>query len=300
MTDSSQITISPWNPQDMPIDATCMVVGKRHAGKTCLMNDIMYHMRDRLDLVLGFSATEESNHNLSFFLPSSFIYPRYDPEKIKHVMEWQRRAVANGKSLHVGIIMDDCMGEVTKDGKKNKVMNSGDIASIFKIGRHRRIFYWNALQYIKDAPPDARQNTDLFFMYNTPSVNERTKAYKDFFGMFRNYNDFSRVLDACTTGFDCLVLDTRKAVRNPNQCIFYYRAKIRSEPFKVGRPVFWGLSENCYIDRSDNEMSVTKVLGNDPSASCAISARTDKVLVVNKIMSESDKHDKHDKHDEDD
>jgi hypothetical protein len=285
--DPPQICILSWNPADMPIDATCMVVGKRHAGKTCLMNDIMFHMRDRLDLVVGFSATEESNHNLSFFLPSAFVFPRYDAEKIKHVMEWQRRSVANNKSMNVGIIMDDCMGEVTSDGKKKRVMNSGDIAAIFKIGRHRKIFYWNALQYIKDAPPDARQNTDLLFMYNTPSINERQKAYKDFFGMFRTYNDFSRVLDACTSGYDCLVLDTRKAVRDPSACIYYYSAKLRSEPFRVGRAIFWKLSDACYVDRSDNELSVTKVLGNDPcevAAVSAASARKGKVdLIVRKI-----------------
>lgn len=286
-----QIRILPWDPVDLPVDATCMVVGKRHAGKTCLMNDIMFHMRDRLDLVVGFSATEESNHNLSCFLPSAFIFPRYDEEKVKHVMEWQRRSVANDKFMRVGIIMDDCMGEVTSDGKKKRVMNSGDIAAIFKIGRHRKIFYWNALQYIKDAPPDARQNTDMLFMYNTPSINERQKAYKDFFGMFKNYNDFSRVLDACTTGFDCLVLDTRKAVRDPSSCIFYYRAKIRKEPFRVGRSVFWGLSEKCYVDRSDNEMSVKKVLGNDPiePSGSAIPKRAARAeLVVRKVAREED------------
>jgi hypothetical protein len=287
-----EITILPWNPADMPVDATCMVVGKRHAGKTVLMNDIMFHLKDRLDLVLGFSATEESNHNLSFFLPMAFVFPRYDEEKVRHVMEWQRRSVANNKSMRVGIIMDDCMGEVTSDGKKKRVMNSGDIAAIFKIGRHRKIFYWNALQYIKDAPPDARQNTDLLFMYNTPSVNERQKAYKDFFGMFRTYNDFSRVLDACTSGFDCLVLDTRKAVRNPSSCIFYYRAKIRTEPFRVGRPVFWKLSEYFFVDRSDNELSVTAVLGSDPGASFGDDQTFKKAskeqLIVHKVRREDE------------
>jgi len=105
-----EITILPWNPADMPVDATCMVVGKRHAGKTVLMNDIMFHLKDRLDLVLGFSATEESNHNLSFFLPMAFVFPRYDEEKVRHVMEWQRRSVANNKSMRVGIIMEKRSG----------------------------------------------------------------------------------------------------------------------------------------------------------------------------------------------
>ena len=249
----------------MAPDATCLAVGKRHAGKTTLMIDVMYHLRDRLDLVIGMNPTENAtNPTMGKFLPRSFIYDRYDEEKIKHVLEWQRRTVANGKAYRVGIILDDCMGETNKDGTKKKIMSSGEIAKIFKIGRHRKIFFWCTLQYMRDCPPDARSNTDLLFLYNMPSPAERAKVYKDFFGMLKTQADFNAVLDACTEGYNCLVLDTRIAMRDPMNSIFRYRAKPRHDNFQMGRSVFWKLSESFFIDRSDNEMDVNRVLGSDP------------------------------------
>ena len=156
------LSIRKWDPRTMAPDATCLAVGKRHAGKSTLMTDVMWHLRDRLDLVIGMNPTENStNPTLGKFLPPAFIYDRYDEEKVKHVLEWQRRTVANGKGMRVGLILDDCMGETNTDGSKKKIMSSGEIGKIFKIGRHRKLLFWCTLQYMRDCPPDARSNTDL-------------------------------------------------------------------------------------------------------------------------------------------
>ena len=282
---ANELVIKPWNPATMPPDATCLAVGKRHAGKSTLMTDVMWHLKDRLDLVVGMNPTENaSNPTLGKFLPPSFVYERYDEDKVRHVLEWQRRTVANGKAMRVGLILDDCMGETNKDGTKKKIMSSGEIGKIFKIGRHRKIFFWCTLQYMRDCPPDARSNTDLLFLYNIPSPEERKKCYKDFFGMLKNQQDFNAVLDACTQGYSCLVLDTRLAMRDPNNCIFHYKPKMRTEHFKVGRSVFWDLSNFFFIDRSDNDMAVERVLGLDPLGKKGSNqVRSQKGLVISKM-----------------
>ena len=262
----ANITLRPWDPSTIAVDATCLVVGKRHAGKTTLMVDIMYHLKDKLDACIGMNPTENSTDPvLGLFLPPCFVYPRYDEEKINHILEWQRRAVATDKTKahRMGLILDDCMGETNKDGSKKKVMSSGTIAKIFKIGRHRKMFFWATLQYMRDAPPDARGNTDMLFLYNIPSSVERAKVHKDFFAMLNSLEDFNAVLDACTKGYSCLVLDTRIAMRDPKNSIFFYTAKQRREPFRLGRPVFWKLSDTFFVDRADNELDVSRVLGVD-------------------------------------
>lgn len=282
----SELIIKPWNPASIPPDATCLAVGKRHAGKTTLMTDVMFHMQKTFDLVIGMNPTENAtNPTLGKFLPPAFIYDRYDEDKIRHVLDWQRRSVANGKGMRVGLILDDCMGETHKDGSKRKIMSSGEIGKIFKIGRHRKLFFWCTLQYMRDCPPDARSNTDLLFLYNMSSIAERQKCYKDFFGMLKSFNDFCAVLDSCTQGYSCLVLDTRLAMRDPNNCIFYYRAKPRSEFFRVGRDVFWTLSNHFFVDRTDNDMEVSRVLGNDPLGNKDVNKeiKTTKTLTITRI-----------------
>lgn len=143
----TQLDICEWDPSTMSADATILIVGKRHTGKTILTRDIMYNMKDRLDLVFGMNPTEMGNHNLAMFTPPALIFESFDDQKLHEVLEWQRRAVANNKAYKVAFIMDDCMAETVGTGsKKKKVMTSGDINKIFKNGRHLKLFYLNAMQ----------------------------------------------------------------------------------------------------------------------------------------------------------
>jgi hypothetical protein len=248
----------------MSADATILIVGKRHTGKTTLTRDLMFHMKNRLDLVVGMNPTEMGNHNLEFFTPKSFIFHSFDDEKLRHILDWQRRAVANNRGRRIGFIMDDCMSETSgTTNKKKKVMSSGDISKVFKIGRHFKIFYICTMQYICDAPPEIRGNVDLLFVFNTTSGLEREKLWKDYFAQFPKFKDFCKVFDACAQGYDCLVLDTRKAASHGDgSCaISYYCAKMLDEPFQVGKPVFWKLSDYYYTDKTDYSMDAFKVLG---------------------------------------
>ena len=122
------------------------------------------------------------------------------------------------------------------------------------------------------------------FLYNVTSPAERTKVYKDFFGMLKNQNDFNAVLDACTEGYSCLVLDTRIAMRDPANSLFFYTADLHPGDFRVGRPVFFTLSEHYFQDKSDNDMSVQRVLGTDPSSSGTQVLKKGHTL-INKVLS---------------
>jgi hypothetical protein len=55
-------------------------------------------------------------------------------------------------------------------------------------------------------------------------------------------------------------------MRDPANSLFFYTADLHPENFRVGRPAFFSLSEHYFQDKSDNDMSVQRVLGSDPSA----------------------------------
>ena len=257
-----EVEIREFDPTSIAEDATILIVGKRHTGKTTLTRDIMYHVKDKLDAVIGMNPTEMGNHNLEFFTPKSLIFHEFNDEKLKHLLEWQKRAVANDKAKRIGLIMDDCMAETTGTGtKKKKVMGSQDIIKVFKLGRHLKLFYINCMHYIKDAPPEIRGNVDLLFAFGTTSQNEREKLWKEYFAMFSNFKNFCQVFEACTQQYECIVLDTRQAAKRPMDSVFYYKAKLIKDPFRVGSPIFWHLSNYYYADNSDYSMDVSKVLG---------------------------------------
>ena len=256
------IEIREFDPSSIASDATILIVGKRHTGKTTLTRDLMYNVKEKLDICVGMNPTEMGNHNLEFFTPKSLIFHEFNDEKIKHLLEWQKRSTANGKAMRIGLVMDDCMSETTGSGaKKKRVMGSQDIIKVFKLGRHLNLFYINCMQYIKDAPPEIRGNVDLLFAFGTTSGNEREKLWKEYFAMFTTYKHFCQVFEACTQQYECIVLDTRQAAKNPTDAVFYYKAKVLKDPFQVGRPIFWDLCKYYYADTSDYSMDVSKVLG---------------------------------------
>jgi len=261
-TMTTDVEIREFDPSTIASDATILIVGKRHTGKTTLTRDIMYHVKDKLDLVTGFNPTEMGNHNLEFFTPKGMIFHEFNDEKLRHILEWQKRSTANNKAMRIGLVMDDCMSETVGTGsKKKKVMGSQDIIKVFKLGRHLKLFYINCMQYIKDAPPEIRGNVDLLFAIGTTSGNEREKLWKEYFAMFTNYKNFCQVFEACTQQYECVVLDTRQAAKQPMDSVFYYKAKVIKEPFQVGRSVFRRLSDYYFADNSDYSMDVSKVLG---------------------------------------
>ena len=260
-----EINISEYDPKTLPCDATILLVGKRNTGKTTLTRDLMWHMKDKLDIAIGMCPTEVVNHNLEFFIPKPLIFHSFDDQKLAQVLEWQKRCIANKKGFRTALIMDDCMSETTKSvvgGKgSKKALASQDINKVFKLGRHLKLFFLNAMQYIKDAPPDIRGNVDVLFVFNTSSGTEREKLWKEYFAMFSKFADFNKVFDSCAQGYDCIVLDMRKSMANVSDCVFFYRATLRNEPFQVGKKIFWDLSKYYYEDATDYDMDPSKVIG---------------------------------------
>lgn len=275
-----ELVLEEWDPATMPDDCCCLMVGARHSGKSVLLTDIMYHKRKRLDLVMGMNPTEEANETLAQFTPPGFIYDEYNNKAVKDLMEWQKRCRAHdkrgkgvpgykSKTCKVGLVLDDCMAEKCTDEsgkKKKKVMQSDDIERVFKLGRHFKLFFICAMQYIKDAPPAIRGNVDYVFVFDTNSGSEKEKLWKEYFNMF-TYKDFCKVFAACVgEKYNCIVLDVRKSRGAPGQGIYFYRAEDRTtkaggSAFKVGRSIFWNLAEYYYVDRADIDLDPAKIRG---------------------------------------
>jgi len=278
--DVSEVDLKEWDPTTMPDDATCLLIGARHSGKSVLLTYIMYHKRKRLDLALGMNPTEDANETLSQFLPPCLIFSEFDNSALKCVIEWQlrsthkdkqqrKRAKAAGRAVpppctrRVGLILDDCMTEkCTEDGKKTKtVMKSDTIEKVFKLGRHWKLFFMACMQYIKDAPPSIRGNIDFLFVFDTNSQEELRKLHVKFFGMF-TFADFKRVFRACVgEKYNCCVLDVRESRGSPGKGIYFCKAADLTKKdgvgpaFKVGARAFWNLSEYYFVDRADYELN---------------------------------------------
>mgnify|MGYP000187730173 CR=1 FL=1 len=210
---------------------TCIFIGKRGSGKSTLVADILYYSR-KIPMGLVISATEEGNHFYQQHVPEIFIHGDYQPSLIEGVISRQKKALRENKeNSDVFVLLDDCMYD-------KKMIRDKNIRGMFMNGRHWRTLFLLTTQYCMDLPPDLRANLDFIFVLRENIIQNQEKLYKNFFGLFATFDAFKDVMNACTEGYDCLVLDNTSRSNKIEDCIFWYSAK-PDRKFKIGHPDIW-------------------------------------------------------------
>jgi hypothetical protein len=232
------IQLKKFDPTKMMDDKVCVFIGKRGTGKSVLVTDLLYHKK-HLPVGICMSATEEGNHYYQQFIPDLFIYSDYDREAIERVLERQKAVVGRGRpNPGAFLLLDDCMYD-------RKFMKDVCIRQCFMNGRHWKIFFMLTMQYCMDLSPDLRANVDYVFILRENVIQNREKLWKNFFGIFPTFDMFSQVMNKCTENYECLVLDNTSKSNKIEDCVFWYKARMRKN-FKVGSPAIWAEHKKNY------------------------------------------------------
>lgn len=209
------------------------LIGKRHTGKSVLMKDLLYHM-PRPDFVLAMAPTEDTLRMFREIVPSACIYDHFSQSKLDEVVSLQRELVNRGKKRNILIILDDCLYQ-------KGVLKSTSMRSIFFNGRHDNISLMCAAQYMMDVDVSLRTNIDYLFTMRDNILVNRQKLYKYYFGQFAKFDEFDKVMTACTQDYRTLVLDGTLSCTGTEN-VLWYKARLDVPPFKLCRPVYWKLS----------------------------------------------------------
>lgn len=239
----ARVNIRKFDPSKMRPNAIVLLIGKRGTGKSTLLKDLMFHMRQKFEFGIAMSPTEEATSDLSSYIPSSWIYSNFSNDKVELLLEEQRRAGRKGRHRHVFLLLDDCMYD-------KKILKGTNIRNLFMNGRHRKIFFISCQQYIMDMPPELRGQVDYVFALREPIISNKEKLWKFFFGMFGKLQDFTAVMDRCTQNFDCLVFDATSKSTAVEDCVFWYRADLH-DPFVIGNPVFSRYHREYFREQDD-------------------------------------------------
>lgn len=234
---SGELDIKRFDPTTMKPHRIAVCIGKRGTGKSVLIRDLMYHMRRNLHYGVAMTPTHESAECFEKFMPLSSVYKDYRVDVLERMLNMQRqrshdKGMDSLRSLF--LILDDCMYD-------KSVMKGNSIRDLFMNGRHYKLFFLAAVQYLMDLTPALRTQVDYCFALRENIVSNRERLYKYFFGVFPKYDDFSRVFDACTADYECLVIDNTVQTNRISDCIFWYRADINIPPFRLCAPAFWTL-----------------------------------------------------------
>ena len=231
-----QVRVKKFVPETIKKDRISIIVGKRGSGKSSLLKDLLYRMRDRFDFCMAMCPTMESATMLKECMPESSVFSRFSPAKVELLVQTAREIASKDKERHFLLVLDDVFYD-------KSICRSQAFRFIFFNGRHCRITCVILLQYLVDLPPDLRANVDYVFSMRETILANRMKLYKMFFGVFGSFDDFAAVFERCTQNYECICLDNTLQSTGVTDCIFWYKAQMDLESFKLGNKIFYQLQE---------------------------------------------------------
>lgn len=244
-TDKIPLKIKPFDPSTMRPHCTMVMLGKRGAGKTTVVKDLLYHNRD-LPAGCVISGSEEANGFYNEIMPSILIKHEFKSEHIKNLVQRQKNIIDKNKAgdkadPRAFLILDDCLydGGWAKDK---------EVRRVFLNGRHYKITFLATMQYPLGIPPILRTNVDYVFILRDNIRANQERIYKSYAGVFPSFNVFQQVMEKLTTNYGCLVIDNTTMSTNLTDSIFWYKAKLRGH-FKLCCESLWRLDESYRLQK---------------------------------------------------
>lgn len=252
---SNQVPIVKYQLRKFDLDklwpgSVSVLIGKRGSGKSFLMRNIMYAHRN-IPRGIVVSGTENVNKFFGDFIPPSYIYTRFDSDKLASILDMQEQEIKqNGKrpSNHMFLILDDVLGEGAN------IWKDPSIRRIFFDGRHYNLTVFICIQYSLVFPPSFRSNIDFCFIFSEVIHGNKKRLYEHFCGMFETYKEFDNVLKQTTIDRESMVV---KMSQNANtsrieDMVFWYKA-VKTPSFRVGCPQFWQHHEQVLTRKKRQE-----------------------------------------------
>lgn len=222
-------------------------IGKSGSGKTFLMHDVLYNLRD-IPEGIAMCGTKASQQAFKEIIPDSYIYKKWDPTIVQNFIKNQVRKIKKGKkNPEAFFIMDDLLYESAKWKK------SEEIAYIFMNSRNDKILYFLSMQDALGIGNNLRTNIDYIFILRDNFKSNRRRLYEHYAGMFPSFDIFNSVMDQRTEDYECLVIDNQAKSNKIEDQVFWYKAKKR-ENFTVGSDSYWKKHFANYDPDHDDKM----------------------------------------------
>lgn len=281
----TKLQINRFTPSQIKPNRMMCFIGKKGSGKSTLIKDIFFHLRDRFDIVVGIAGTSMSVDMFKEFIPDCFIFETVDPRTIQKIVNFAQILSRQNKQRRLLIIMDDVLGSPSGDCKK--IFNHNVFRDIAFNQRHMNLTLALSLQYCMELPPAIRSQIDYCFTFQETIHSNKKRLKEYFFGMFDSMDAFSQTLYKCTRNFECLVLDNVNNTDNIENNLFFYKASRDIPNYKLGKSCFWWLSDyysNRALSKSNRSLFEELAQNLDYNTQKSTKSSATQQFVVEKIM----------------
>lgn len=220
-----------------------VVIGKKDTGKSFLVRDILYNVKNEFPIGTVISGTEVANEFFQHMVPSKLIHDKYNPEIVNNVIKRQlaiktarnqdkhKSGGSSGVDPRAFLILDDCLYDsswIKEESTRYMFMN----------GRHVDVMTIITMQYPLGITPNLRTNVDFIFILRENQTGNRRRIYENFAGMFPTFEMFCHFMDSCTENYECLVVCNGVQSNRLEDQVFWYKAEDH-EPFKLCVDSLW-------------------------------------------------------------
>jgi hypothetical protein len=253
------VNLRKFDMRKIPQDAVAVFIGRRRTGKSTLVRDLLYHHQN-MPLGTVISGTEESNSFYSKMIPPLFIHGEYNSMILANYVKRQKMIMAKIMAEQAAgqmqsrydprsfLILDDCMYDDSWTHDKN-------IRYLFMNGRWLKVFFLITMQYPLGIQPALRTNVDFVFILREPYASNRKRIFDNYGSAFPSFEYFCQIMDQCTQNYECLVIDNTTQSNKLEDIIFWYKAEMHPEPFRIGAPEFWAHSAQHMRERETEEQA---------------------------------------------
>jgi energy-coupling factor transporter ATP-binding protein EcfA2 len=261
-----KIKIRPFNPNALEArrlsgsPPTIVVIGRRGCGKSTLIVDLLYYMRN-IPMFICMSGTEEGNGFYGKYMHPLLVHNDYRKDITSNLIAQQKNKLRKCQKagidpntrpdLSTGLLLDDC-------GYDKQIMSQKDIRLLFMNGRHYKVCFIVSLQYAMGMPPDLRANIDFVFCLRDPIIANQKRLYDNFFGAFKKFSHFQETFNTFTNDYECLVLNNTSKSNNIEDSVFSYKAN-PNRNYKIGSRELWNYLDSRYNEDFDDEAEEDKI-----------------------------------------
>lgn len=213
------------------------ISAKRCSGKTIIMKDLLYKMRDWYTDCFVFSKTAKAQPDMYDFCNEENVYDQFDEtqllkifngqkDKITKLMKKAKKPEEKKKMPHILLILDDMIGDKV-------CMNSKTLMDILVLGRHYAVAIIIITQTFTGIPKALRSNMDCAISFFLDNHDDRDNFCKSYLST-KNKRIGMYIFDNITKEpYQAIICENFRTSQNPEDLIKTYVAKQKVPKFKI-------------------------------------------------------------------